>query len=107
MRDNDLPPGHHRYIVEHKQELESVADQVLAELYGPAGVSMSFRSRNALLDTCQACHWYIDGTIDFVVLKDSFWDARRQLRADVQLQDIRTVEPDRETLIRKAAGGDA
>jgi hypothetical protein len=74
-------------------DLRKAADSLLSHLYGEAGVLMSPDARAAVHTARVACDEYLEcrraeRDDKLVELNDAFWDARRQLRLDVQGLDL-------------------
>ena len=86
----DIPdPGreHYRQLEENPTTLSPVADELLRHLYGFAGLVMSMATRNQLLAAWYACKLFEAGEITTDQLVDMFFQARRQLRRDLEIDD--------------------
>jgi len=77
---------------ESPEALLDSAREIRAHLYGSAGLVMSMESRNWLhLARVEALKWAKgNGSHDDLV--DSFYYARRQLREDIQIADLKDVQ---------------
>lgn len=88
VRDVPDPKEEHwNALKAHPEKLLRVADDLLFHLYGQAGLLMEMDTRDSLLNAYISCHEFQkkDGDLNRVVF--SFYQARRKLRADLQLQD--------------------
>lgn len=106
VRDvSDPKQEHYRSLLKDRKKLLETADNLLIYLYGDAGLLMEWQTRNALLNTYLACHYFQDDTITLYELAGYFYLARRWLRADLQIEDIQKVKSKFEE-IRKKFGTD-
>lgn len=87
VRDIEYPKEHHIYIKNHKDELLTIADSLLEELYGEAGLFMEYETRSLILKTYQISYKYADNEATLSELIDSYYLARRQLRKDLEFDD--------------------
>jgi hypothetical protein len=91
----DPDPGRYQALHQNKDLLRSTADALYAHLYGEPGLLMTMRTRNFLHDARRECLAVLRGDGDSRAgdgLVSAFYDARRYLRADLELMDDRTPE---------------
>jgi len=87
VRDIEYPQEHYIELENHKKELIQVADKILDELYGEAGLFMEYETRNAILKAYQMSYRYANNEILLNDLVDSYYIARRFLRKDLEFDD--------------------
>jgi len=87
VRDIDYPKEHHLLLEKNKKKLLVTADQMLDELYGKAGLFMSYETRSIILKTYQNSYRYANNEIELNGLIDSYYYARRHLREDLEFDD--------------------
>jgi hypothetical protein len=78
-----------------RDELRSTADALFGHLYGRAGLLMTIATRNVVHTARHECLKFLaqnDPRPDIADLVDAFYDARRYLRADLELLDDRSPE---------------
>jgi len=86
----DIPDPEEKHwdmLKEHPEILLRVADELLFHLYGQAGLLMEMDTRNSLLNAFFSCYQFQQKDIKFEKVVFDFYQARRKLRADLQLQD--------------------
>ena len=84
-----------RDLAGRKDELRSVSEQLSGHLYGKAGLLMSMKTRGMVHWARVVCLQFLasrDSDPDISDLVDAFYDARRYLRADLELLDDRSEE---------------
>jgi hypothetical protein len=82
-------------LVRRAEELRSTADDLFTQLYGKAGLLMTITTRNFVHSARQECLKFLaqnDARPDIADLVDAFYEARRYLRADLELLDDRSPE---------------
>jgi protein-tyrosine phosphatase len=88
VRDIDYPKEHYIEIESDKQKLIKVADAILNELYGEAGLFMSYETRSAILKAYQMSYRYANGEVNLNDLIDSYYYSRRMIRQDLEFDDV-------------------
>ena len=78
-------------VREHPECLLDTADQLLAHLYGEAGLVMSMSARNELHRARTACLGFQTGKVALDDLVTDFFHARRELRRDIQIADSKSI----------------
>ena len=102
VRDvSDPKQEHYKLLLEDKKKLLETAENLLVHLYGDAGLLMEWETRNALLNTYLACHFFQNNKIKLYQLVGYFYLARRWLRADLQIEDIQEVNSKFEGIRKK------
>jgi len=87
----DIPDPHEKHwqsLENNPEQLLPVADALIGHLYSEAGLVMSMETRNALLSVYYACHIFQEKQITRTRLVQEFFQARRQLRSDLQIEDL-------------------
>lgn len=97
----DPDMAHYTSLLHHRAQLLETADALLMHLYGDASLVMGMPTRNALLRAWQACHLFQTNDVTLEQLVGYFFLARRWLRADLQIEDIREVESDLDRIRKK------
>jgi len=87
VRDIEYPREHYIELEKHKKELVEIADKILDELYGEAGLFMEYETRNAILKAYQMSYRYANNEILLNDLVDAYYIARRFLRKDLEFDD--------------------
>jgi hypothetical protein len=77
---------------ETPERLRAVAEELRGHLYGPAGLVMSMESRNWAHTARMAALEFLDGDGSHDDLVDAFYEARRSLRADIQIADTKGLK---------------
>jgi len=90
VRDIEYPNEHHEMLKKNKNKLIKIADQILIELYGTAGLFMSYETRSAILKTYQYSYKYARNEIQLRELIDSYYKSRRLLREDLEFDDTKS-----------------
>jgi hypothetical protein len=88
-------PDKYKTLHGNKELLRSTAEALHGHLYGKAGLLMTMPTRNSLHSAWQECLLFLKGNADELagdILVDVFFQARRYLRADLDLWDNRTPE---------------
>ena len=89
IRDIEYPPEHHQEVSNNKDELQKVADEILKELYGEAGLFMEYSTRSFILRTYQTSYKFIKDEVSLDELIDSFYYSRRAIRKDLEFDDVK------------------
>ena len=88
----DVPDKDHLGAVrDHPERLLETADQLLAHLYGEAGLVMSMETKNRLHAVRTACLNFQTGAVSLNDLVKRFFYARRELRRDIQIADSKSI----------------
>lgn len=87
VRDIEYPPSHYIKLSNHKQQLTIIADKILDELYGEAGLFMEYKTRNTIIKAYQMSYRYANSEISLNDLVDSYYLARRSIRKDIEFDD--------------------
>ncbi len=98
VRDIDYPFEHYKILEKDKKHLKNIADLILTELYGEAGLFMSYETRSIILKVYQNSYRYADDKIKLNVLIDSYYIARRALRKDLELDDTKSAQSSKKIL---------
>jgi len=98
VRDIEYPEEHRISIEENKQQVIKTADLLLKELYGEAGLFMEYETRSLILKTYQASYRYANNELDFEDLVDSYYNARRHLRKDLEFDDSSSAKTAKDIL---------
>ena len=89
VRDVPDPKEEHwQSLAKNPEQLLRVSDDLIEQLYGEAGLFMSMETRDALLSVYYACHLFQTNQIPLKRLVKEFFGARRQLRSDLQIEDL-------------------
>ena len=89
VRDVPDPQQEHwNTLKKNPEKLLRVADELLSHLYGEAGLLMEMNTRNSLLTAYYSCHKFQNNEIKLERLVSDFYQARRKLRADLQIPDL-------------------
>lgn len=77
-----------------REDLRNAERELLAHLYGEAGLVMSARTREEVHGARSACREYIRQESDESLNKliNAFYDARHWLRADIQIGDAKSFQ---------------
>jgi hypothetical protein len=108
VRDIEYPPNHYIELENNKQKLITIADKLLDELYGEAGLFMEYETRTAILKAYQNSYKYANEEIILSDLVDSYYLARRFLRKDLEFDDtvasksITDILKDKKTEIKES-----
>ncbi len=97
VSDVSIPDGPDPYRVLHqnRSNLERTAEALYNHLYGRAGLLMTMRTRNYLHTARRECLSFLASDGDKIhgdKLVNAFFDARRYLRADLELLDDRSPQ---------------
>jgi len=87
VRDIDYPPEHYEALQKNKIPLKLIADKILLELYGNAGLFMTYETRSLLLKVYQLTYRFYNNEIKLDELVDIYYKARRAIRKDLELDD--------------------
>jgi len=88
VRDIEYPQNHYISLEKNKEQLLKIADNLLKELYGAAGLFMNYETRSALLKTYQVSYRYANDEVPLNFLVDSYYLSRRLLRKDLEFDDF-------------------
>lgn len=91
VRDIEYPKEHYIFLEANKKNLLSIADKILKELYGEAGLFMSYETRSQILKTYQNSYRYASGEIELNELIDCYYLSRRSLRKDLEFDDFKSA----------------
>jgi len=94
IRDSDPVEIQKDSLKANPGQLLPVATELEKHLYGEAGLFMSFDTRSAVLKVWEDCHLFQKEKIAYEDLIADFFFARRYLRADLQLDDIKMIKSD-------------
>lgn len=86
----DIPDptrDHYESLKSDPRQLLQTANDILHHLYGEPGLVMSMSTRNHLLSTWYACHLFQTGDVTIERLVKEFYQSRRRLREDLQIDD--------------------
>ena len=100
----DPSEEHYAYLEEHRDELEKTGKYLIAELYGEAGLVMEKRTRDILLEVYTTSLEFAGGAASIEDLRLIYLNARRQLRADLQLIDNPDIDTELERLTSAIRG---
>ena len=84
----DPQEKHWQSLEQNPEQLLTIANDLIGQLYGNAGLVMSMDTRNVLLSVYYACHLFQEKQITRTRLVQEFFQARRQLRSDLQIEDL-------------------
>jgi len=98
VRDIEYPKEHHTYIENNKQQIIKIADLLLEELYGEAGLFMEYETRSLILKTYQASYKFANNELSLNELIDSYYKARRCLRKDLEFDDSSDIKTSKDIL---------
>ena len=98
VRDIEYPQSHYQELKNDKQRLIKTADLILKELYGEAGLFMSYETRSAILKVYQNSYRFAKDEIVLNELVDSYYIGRRALRKDLEFDDSKTAQSSQKIL---------
>ena len=87
VRDIEYPEKHYDDLRKNKEGIIRIADLILKELYGEAGLFMEYKTRSIILKTYQISYKYADNKVSLEELVDTYYKARRSLRDDLEFDD--------------------
>jgi hypothetical protein len=88
VRDVPDPAGeHYESLRSDPKQLSQTAEQLLRHLYGEPGLVMTMDTRNQLLSAWYTCHLFQTGDASIDRLVREFFQSRRRLRDDLQIDD--------------------
>jgi hypothetical protein len=91
VRDIPDDRDHLAAVRGHPERLLQTADELFDHLYGEAGLVMSMSTRNCLHAARMACLRFQTGGVSLEFLVARFFDARRELRQDIQIGDSKSI----------------
>jgi hypothetical protein len=83
----DPARNHYKSLRSDPEQLLQTADEILHHLYGEPGLVMTMGTRNQLLSAWYTCHLFQTGDADIERLVKEFFQSRRRLREDLQIDD--------------------
>lgn len=92
VRDIDYPKEHYEEVRKNKEKLKENADLILKELYGEAGLFMSYETRSIILKVYQNSYRFAEDKIRLNDLIDSYYLGRRALRKDLEFDDSKSAQ---------------
>jgi hypothetical protein len=101
VRDIDYPPEHYLELENNPEQLKEIAQKILEELYGEAGMFMSYETRSILLKVYQNSYRYASNELALNDLIDSYYNARRALRLDLEFDDSKSAKSSMKILTTK------
>lgn len=101
VRDIDYPLEHYKLLEKNKEKIIITADLILNELYGEAGLFMSYETRSAILKTYQNSYRYSRDEIELNELIDSYYISRRLIRKDLEFDDSKSAQSSKKILALK------
>lgn len=88
VRDIPDPAREHfKSLRSDPKQLLQTADEILHHLYGEPGLVMTMDTRNQLLSAWYTCHLFQTGDATIERLVREFFQSRRRLRDDLQIDD--------------------
>lgn len=105
VRDIDYPKEHYEILQRDREKLKENADLILKELYGEAGLFMSYETRSTLLKVYQNSYRFAEEKIKLNDLIDSYYLGRRALRKDLEFDDTKSAQSSEkiiQTIVKKS-----